>query len=58
MERIVEHHEVADPSEIIAFLGTGTMTGVQAEKAMRLFGDKVLPRVAHLRDAEEVAVAR
>jgi alkanesulfonate monooxygenase SsuD/methylene tetrahydromethanopterin reductase-like flavin-dependent oxidoreductase (luciferase family) len=49
VERIIEHHEEVNPSEIIVLLGTGTMTGAQAEKAMLLYGEKVLPRVAHLR---------
>jgi alkanesulfonate monooxygenase SsuD/methylene tetrahydromethanopterin reductase-like flavin-dependent oxidoreductase (luciferase family) len=48
-ERIVAHHEEVDPSELIVFLGTGTMTSAESERAMRLFAERVLPRVAHLR---------
>jgi len=57
VERIIEHHEEVNPSEIIVLLGTGTMTGPQMEKAMRLYGEKVLPRVAHLRTEKEAVVA-
>jgi alkanesulfonate monooxygenase SsuD/methylene tetrahydromethanopterin reductase-like flavin-dependent oxidoreductase (luciferase family) len=57
VEKVIDIHETADPSELILFLGTGSMTGSQVQNAMRLFGEKALPRLAHLRTPREAVAA-
>jgi alkanesulfonate monooxygenase SsuD/methylene tetrahydromethanopterin reductase-like flavin-dependent oxidoreductase (luciferase family) len=55
-EKVVAHHESVDPSELVGLTAIGPMTAQQAEKSMRLYAEKVLPKVAHLR--KESALAR
>jgi alkanesulfonate monooxygenase SsuD/methylene tetrahydromethanopterin reductase-like flavin-dependent oxidoreductase (luciferase family) len=49
-EKVVAHYEQINPSELVTVAGVlGTMSSAQAEKSIRLYAEKVLPRVAHLR---------
>lgn len=56
IEKVVAAAEFVRPSEFVILTAVGTMTGAQAEKSLRLFSEKVLPAVAHLR-TESVALA-
>jgi alkanesulfonate monooxygenase SsuD/methylene tetrahydromethanopterin reductase-like flavin-dependent oxidoreductase (luciferase family) len=56
-ERILTHHELLDPSEFIVQTSVGSMTGAQAEKSLRLFGEQVLPKLAHLRTERSLAAS-
>jgi alkanesulfonate monooxygenase SsuD/methylene tetrahydromethanopterin reductase-like flavin-dependent oxidoreductase (luciferase family) len=49
-ERIAAARHLIDPSELVVFLGLGSMTPAQSESAMRLFAEKVIPRFADLRE--------
>ncbi len=56
-EKVVAHYEQVNPSELATLGGVlGTMSRAQAEKSIRLYAQKVLPRLAHLR-AERQAIA-
>ncbi len=52
VERIMSIRQTLNPSELVVFLGLGSMTGEQAESSMRLFAEKVMPRVTNLREPE------
>lgn len=54
-EKIVAHHETIDPSEFVVVAGTGSIPFEKTQKSMRLYAEKVLPAVSHLR-AEVAAV--
>ena len=56
-EKIEAAYDLLQPSEFVVFLGLGSMTSAQAEKSMRLFAEKCLPRLDHLRK-DEPLVAR
>ncbi len=50
VEKLVNHIETIDPSEVVVVSGPGSIDGAEAEKSMRLYAEKVLPPVrAHLR---------
>ena len=49
VDRVIDIHERLNPSQFILLSGLGTMTAAQQESSMRLFAEKVLPKVAHLR---------
>ena len=53
VEKVIAIHELADPSEFILFMGTGSMSGAQIEKSLRLFGEKAMPRLSHVRAKRE-----
>jgi alkanesulfonate monooxygenase SsuD/methylene tetrahydromethanopterin reductase-like flavin-dependent oxidoreductase (luciferase family) len=57
-ERIAAVRELVDPSEVVVFLGLGSMSCAQSEKSMRLYAEKVLPRFADLRRRAEPVAAR
>jgi alkanesulfonate monooxygenase SsuD/methylene tetrahydromethanopterin reductase-like flavin-dependent oxidoreductase (luciferase family) len=48
-EKIQAAYDLLQPSEFVVFLGLGTMTAEQSERSMRLFSEKVMPRLEHLR---------
>jgi alkanesulfonate monooxygenase SsuD/methylene tetrahydromethanopterin reductase-like flavin-dependent oxidoreductase (luciferase family) len=50
-EKIQAAYDLLQPSEFVVFLGLGSMTSAQSEKSMRLFAEKVMPRLGHLREA-------
>lgn len=54
-ERIADIHELVDPSQIVTLLGLGTMPASEIETSLRLYADKVLPRLTHLRGQTAVA---
>jgi alkanesulfonate monooxygenase SsuD/methylene tetrahydromethanopterin reductase-like flavin-dependent oxidoreductase (luciferase family) len=56
IEKILHHYETVQPSELVTVATTGSQRGPEVEKSMRLFSEKVLPRVAHLREDSEVPV--
>jgi alkanesulfonate monooxygenase SsuD/methylene tetrahydromethanopterin reductase-like flavin-dependent oxidoreductase (luciferase family) len=56
IERIVAAQELLDPSELVVFLGLGSMTCAQSDKAMRLFAEKVMPQVRK-RDRQRAVVS-
>lgn len=56
-EKVVAHHELIEPSELVCVCGTGSIPADKTEKSMRLYAEDVLPRVAHLR-AEQPAGVR
>jgi hypothetical protein len=49
-ERIAAARHLIDPSELVVFLGLGSMTAAQSASSMRLFAKKVMPRFADLRE--------
>jgi alkanesulfonate monooxygenase SsuD/methylene tetrahydromethanopterin reductase-like flavin-dependent oxidoreductase (luciferase family) len=53
-ERIVSLTEQVNPQQFVVLLGLGSMSGPQMEKSLRLYADKVMPQIAHLRDKEAV----
>ncbi len=55
-EKIQAACDLLHPSEFVGFLGLGSMTTAQAEKSMRLFAQKCLPRLQHLREEVTVSV--
>ena len=54
-ERIVDIHERVDPSQIVTLLGLGSCPASEIETSLRLYADKVMPQVAHLRKEPAVA---
>jgi alkanesulfonate monooxygenase SsuD/methylene tetrahydromethanopterin reductase-like flavin-dependent oxidoreductase (luciferase family) len=54
-ERVAYHHESVDPSELVTLSIVGSMPAATAEKSLRLYSEKVLPKVAHLRGDAVVA---
>jgi alkanesulfonate monooxygenase SsuD/methylene tetrahydromethanopterin reductase-like flavin-dependent oxidoreductase (luciferase family) len=54
-ERVAYHHETVDPSELVTLAIVGAMPAETAEKSLRLYSEKVLPKVAHLRAQPVVA---
>jgi alkanesulfonate monooxygenase SsuD/methylene tetrahydromethanopterin reductase-like flavin-dependent oxidoreductase (luciferase family) len=53
-ERIIEITEQVSPSQFVVLLGLGTMSAPQIESSLRLYAEKVMPKVAHLRKKEAV----
>jgi alkanesulfonate monooxygenase SsuD/methylene tetrahydromethanopterin reductase-like flavin-dependent oxidoreductase (luciferase family) len=51
-ERISDIAERVNPSQTVVLQGLGNMSAAQMEKSLRLYSDKVMPRLAHLRDKE------
>ena len=43
------HYESIEPSELVGLTAFGQMTYDQAAKSLRLYAEKALPKVAHLR---------
>jgi alkanesulfonate monooxygenase SsuD/methylene tetrahydromethanopterin reductase-like flavin-dependent oxidoreductase (luciferase family) len=54
-ERIVSIYERVNPSQFVVLQGLGSMSAAQMEKSQRLYADKVMPMVAHLRKEPVVA---
>jgi alkanesulfonate monooxygenase SsuD/methylene tetrahydromethanopterin reductase-like flavin-dependent oxidoreductase (luciferase family) len=54
-EKVVAHHELIEPSELVCVCGTGSIPADKTEKSMRLYAEEVLPRVAHLRSEQPAA---
>jgi alkanesulfonate monooxygenase SsuD/methylene tetrahydromethanopterin reductase-like flavin-dependent oxidoreductase (luciferase family) len=48
-ERVAAHRETINPSELVTLAGVGTMPKDKAEKAMRLYAEKVVPRFDDIR---------
>jgi alkanesulfonate monooxygenase SsuD/methylene tetrahydromethanopterin reductase-like flavin-dependent oxidoreductase (luciferase family) len=55
VEKIINIHERVNPSQFVALLGLGSMPSWDIERSLRLYADKVMPHVAHLRDQPVVA---
>ncbi len=53
-ERIVDIYEKVNPQQFVVLLGLGSMSAGQMESSLRLYADKVMPRIAHLRAREPV----
>jgi alkanesulfonate monooxygenase SsuD/methylene tetrahydromethanopterin reductase-like flavin-dependent oxidoreductase (luciferase family) len=51
-EKIVAHTELINPSEFVTLTAIGTMPPAAADRSLRLYAEKALPRVAHLRHTE------
>jgi alkanesulfonate monooxygenase SsuD/methylene tetrahydromethanopterin reductase-like flavin-dependent oxidoreductase (luciferase family) len=49
VEKIVNIYERVNPSQFVALLGLGSMPSWDIERSLRLYADKVMPHVAHLR---------
>jgi alkanesulfonate monooxygenase SsuD/methylene tetrahydromethanopterin reductase-like flavin-dependent oxidoreductase (luciferase family) len=49
VEKILALHQEVEPSELILMATAGSMSIAQGEASLRLFADRVLPRIAHLR---------
>jgi alkanesulfonate monooxygenase SsuD/methylene tetrahydromethanopterin reductase-like flavin-dependent oxidoreductase (luciferase family) len=50
LEKVIAHYETIAPSEMVVVNSTGGMPAAFAEKSMRLFAEKVMPRAAdHIR---------
>jgi alkanesulfonate monooxygenase SsuD/methylene tetrahydromethanopterin reductase-like flavin-dependent oxidoreductase (luciferase family) len=48
-ERVAAHRDTINPSEIVAVTAMGTMSAEQAERSMRLYAEKVVPRFDDIR---------
>jgi alkanesulfonate monooxygenase SsuD/methylene tetrahydromethanopterin reductase-like flavin-dependent oxidoreductase (luciferase family) len=48
-ERIAAHRQTVNPSELVVLNGVGTMPADVAERSMRLFSEKVMPRFDDIR---------
>jgi alkanesulfonate monooxygenase SsuD/methylene tetrahydromethanopterin reductase-like flavin-dependent oxidoreductase (luciferase family) len=48
-ERIAAHRQTVNPSELVVLNGVGTMPSDVAERSMRLFSEKVMPRFDDVR---------
>jgi hypothetical protein len=48
-ERVAAHRETIDPSELVTLCGVGTMPKDLAERSMRLYAEKVVPRFDDIR---------
>jgi alkanesulfonate monooxygenase SsuD/methylene tetrahydromethanopterin reductase-like flavin-dependent oxidoreductase (luciferase family) len=48
-EKIVAIYEQVEPSQFVVLLGLGSMSAQQIETSLRLYADKVMPQIAHLR---------
>lgn len=48
-ERIAAHRETINPSELVVLSGVGTMPKETAERSMRLYAEKVVPRFDDIR---------
>jgi alkanesulfonate monooxygenase SsuD/methylene tetrahydromethanopterin reductase-like flavin-dependent oxidoreductase (luciferase family) len=48
-ERIAEHRQTIDPSELVVLNGVGTMPVDVAERSMRLYAEQVVPRFDDIR---------
>jgi alkanesulfonate monooxygenase SsuD/methylene tetrahydromethanopterin reductase-like flavin-dependent oxidoreductase (luciferase family) len=55
-DRIQAAYDLLAPSEFVVFTGLGSMTAEQSERSMRVFSEKVLPRLDHLRRGEQLVV--
>ena len=51
-ERIADIYDGVQPSQFVALLGLGTMSAAQMESSLRLYADRVMPKLAHLRKKE------
>jgi alkanesulfonate monooxygenase SsuD/methylene tetrahydromethanopterin reductase-like flavin-dependent oxidoreductase (luciferase family) len=56
-ERVVAHHEAIEPSELVTLTAVGGMTAAEAERSLRLFAERVMPKVEHLRREQHVGAA-
>jgi alkanesulfonate monooxygenase SsuD/methylene tetrahydromethanopterin reductase-like flavin-dependent oxidoreductase (luciferase family) len=45
VEKLMYHIETINPSEVVVVSGPGSIDGAGAEKSMRLYAEKVIPRV-------------
>jgi alkanesulfonate monooxygenase SsuD/methylene tetrahydromethanopterin reductase-like flavin-dependent oxidoreductase (luciferase family) len=58
VEKLMYHIEAINPSEIVVVSGPGSINGAESEKVMRLYAEKVVPRVReYLRSASAEPVA-
>jgi alkanesulfonate monooxygenase SsuD/methylene tetrahydromethanopterin reductase-like flavin-dependent oxidoreductase (luciferase family) len=48
-EKIMEHYEVINPSEIVVVSGPGNQRRADAEKSLRLLAEEVLPKIEEIR---------
>ncbi len=56
LEKVIAHYETIEPSELVVVNSTGAMPAQFAERSMRLFAEKVMPRAAdHIRSVTPVA---
>lgn len=59
VEKLMSHIKTINPSEVVVVSGPGSIDGQEAEKSMRLYAEKVLPRVReYLRSRPAASVAR
>jgi alkanesulfonate monooxygenase SsuD/methylene tetrahydromethanopterin reductase-like flavin-dependent oxidoreductase (luciferase family) len=49
-ERIVTIAEQVNPQQIVVLLGLGSMSAPQMERSLRLYAEKVMPQISHLRE--------
>jgi alkanesulfonate monooxygenase SsuD/methylene tetrahydromethanopterin reductase-like flavin-dependent oxidoreductase (luciferase family) len=54
-EKVMWHHESMNPQEIVVVSGPGDQRGDAAERSMRLYAEKVLPRLQEIRSRPEPA---
>jgi alkanesulfonate monooxygenase SsuD/methylene tetrahydromethanopterin reductase-like flavin-dependent oxidoreductase (luciferase family) len=54
-ERIAALHEKVDPSQFVVLLGLGSMPTAEIESSLRLYADKVMPQISHLREQPAIA---
>jgi hypothetical protein len=45
VDKLMHHIETIDPAEVVVVSGPGSINGAEAETVMRLYAEKVLPRV-------------
>ncbi len=55
LEKLIATRELMDPAEVALVPSIGSMTGAQIERNVRLFAEKVLPRLDDIRTAARVS---
>jgi len=56
LEKLIAARELMDPGEVVLVPSIGSMSGPEIERNLRLFAEKVLPRLADIRSSAEVAL--